>query len=56
LFHPRRQQWADHFRLNGAYIAPITPEGRVTVFLLRFNIQERVAERELLIKLKRYPC
>jgi hypothetical protein len=56
LFHPRRQQWSDHFRLNGAVIEPLTPEGRVTVFLLRLNSPQRIAERISLIKLDRYPC
>jgi hypothetical protein len=49
LFHPRRQQWTDHFRLEDAQIAPITAIGRVTVVLLQLNQPERVAERELLL-------
>jgi len=56
LFHPRRQRWTDHFRLNGALIEPLTPEGRVTVYLLRLNDDERVAKRTELIELGRYPC
>ncbi|MBI3360310.1 MAG: HNH endonuclease [Chloroflexi bacterium] len=30
FFTPRTQQWAEHFRLDGAEIVPLTPEGRVT--------------------------
>ncbi len=56
LFNPRQQQWSTHFRLNNAEIEPLTPEGRVTVFLLRLNSSERVAERILLLRLNRYPC
>lgn len=56
LFHPRRQIWEQHFRLAGTEIEPLTPEGRVTVFLLRLNSVERIAERALLIRLHRYPC
>lgn len=56
LFHPRRQNWADHFQLNGAEIVPLTPEGRVTEFLLQLNNPKRIAERELLIEIGRYPC
>ncbi len=56
LFHPRQQQWNEHFRLNDSQIEPLTPEGRVTVFLLRLNDEERLAERVLLLQLKRYPC
>ncbi|HKZ85474.1 MAG TPA: HNH endonuclease signature motif containing protein [Anaerolineae bacterium] len=48
LFNPRTQQWADHFRLNGATIVPLTPEGRATVFLLRLNDPERIQERAVL--------
>lgn len=55
LFHPRRDVWSEHFRLDGALIAPLTPVGRVTVRLLRFNDVERVEEREALMKLGRYP-
>ena len=56
LFNPRRQVWSDHFRLDRAQIEPLTPEGRVTVFLLRLNRLESIAEREALIILRRYPC
>ena len=56
LFHPRRHLWAEHFRLNGAVIEPLTPEGRVTVRILQFNNGERLAEREPLLRLGRYPC
>ena len=56
LFNPRKHIWTDHFRLVGSYIEPLTAEGRVTVFLLRLNEGERIAERDLLIRLKRYPC
>jgi hypothetical protein len=49
LFHPRRDRWADHFRLVSGRIDPLTPTGRVTVRLLQLNHPERVEERELLI-------
>ena len=48
LFHPRRESWAEHFRLAGGQIEPLTPQGRVTVRLLQLNHPERVQERELL--------
>ena len=37
FFNPRTQNWADHFRLDKGTIEPLTPEGRVTVKLLRIN-------------------
>ena len=48
LFHPRRDRWADCFRLAGGRIEPLTPTGRVTVRLLQLNHPDRVTERELL--------
>jgi len=48
LFNPRAQRWGDHFRLEDAIIVPLTPEGRATVFLLRLNSPEKVAERRAL--------
>ena len=56
LFHPRRHVWDQHFWLERTIIQPLSPEGRVTVFLLRLNESERLDQRELLIRLGRYPC
>lgn len=56
LFHPRRDTWSDHFRLDGAQIIPLTPTGRVTEYLLRLNDPERLARRTILIRLGRYPA
>lgn len=55
LFHPRRDVWNDHFQLSGARIVPLTARGRVTVKVLRINDEERLAEREFLIKHGMYP-
>lgn len=49
LFHPRLQAWEQHFRLVGAEIVPLTPEGRVIVRLLRLNDPDRLAERQRLL-------
>ena len=56
LFNLRRQNWNEHFELDGAHLQPMTATGRVTVFLLRLNTEERIEERELLIALGVYPC
>jgi hypothetical protein len=37
-----------HFTWEGAAIRPLTPEGRVTARILRFNDTDRVAERQRL--------
>ncbi len=49
LFHPRRDQWENHFRLQGGTITALTGIGRVTLRLLQMNRAERVQERELMI-------
>jgi len=56
LFNPRTQMWSEHFHLNDAIIEPLSPEGRVTVFLLRLNLPERVADRQLFLNAGSYPC
>jgi len=55
LFNPRTQRWFEHFRLDGAYIVPLTAVGRVTEKLLRFNIPSRVGIRARLIEHGKYP-
>lgn len=49
LFNPRRQSWPDHFTLDGAHLIGLTPIGRATVLLLRFNAPSRVLQRQVLI-------
>jgi hypothetical protein len=55
FFNPRTQRWAEHFRLDGARIVPLTPEGRVTVAILRLNDPDRIMERQRLIQAGKYP-
>ena len=55
FFNPRTQQWTKHFRLDGAWIAPLTPEGRVTVAILQLNHPDRILERQRLIQAGEYP-
>jgi len=45
LFHPRRHQWAEHFRWNGVFIVGVTPIGRTTVAVLRLNSDEQLQLR-----------
>lgn len=56
LFNPRVNIWSEHFRLVGAFIEPLSAEGRVTVKLLKLNLPEHITEREGLISLGSYPC
>lgn len=39
LFHPRRDRWEEHFRLDGARIAGRTSVGRTTAWLLEMNAE-----------------
>jgi hypothetical protein len=45
LFHPRRDHWPGHFRMSAGRIEGLTPTGRPTVRLLRFNDARRVQLR-----------
>lgn len=56
LYHPRRQSWQDHFRLNTrtGIIEPLTHHGRVTAKVLRFNRMDLVIDRLHLIRLGKY--
>lgn len=45
LFHPRRDDWDQHFQLVGGPIAGRTPTGRATARLLMMNHVRRVELR-----------
>lgn len=55
FYNPRIDKWAEHFRLNGSMIEPVTEIGEVTARILGFNSNDRILEREGLIKTGRYP-
>jgi hypothetical protein len=37
FFNPRTQRWNDHFSISDGLISGLTPEGRATVVIFRFN-------------------
>ncbi len=45
LFHPRFDNWSDHFDLETGKIRGLTPSGRATARLLNMNAQRRVELR-----------
>ncbi|MEZ0276028.1 MAG: HNH endonuclease [Roseimicrobium sp.] len=45
LFHPRQEEWAEHFEFREAEIAGLTATGRATVRLLNMNARHRVLLR-----------
>lgn len=49
LFHPRQENWREHFALQGVHIIGQTPTGRATVQVLNMNGSERVELRIALI-------
>ena len=55
LFHPRKDVWENHFRLDEAMIAGVTDIGRTTAWLLEMNSDDRVELRGTLIELREWP-
>jgi hypothetical protein len=55
LFHPRRDEWHDHFRLRGAYIEGVTRIGRATVQVFAMNAARRLELRSELIERLKLP-
>jgi hypothetical protein len=45
LFHPRKDNWTEHFRSHHGEIDGITPLGRATVRLLQMNSRRRIELR-----------
>ena len=57
LFHPRRDRWDEHFRVESedGVIQGLTPVGRVTVACLRMNRDVQHEARRSWMQLKLYP-
>jgi hypothetical protein len=51
LFHPRRDQWAEHFGWDSFCLLGSTAIGRATIDVLSINLPERVELRRILIDL-----
>src|SRR2546422_6103570 len=45
LFHPRRQNWDEHFEWQGIYLTGKTATGRTTIQVLNMNSDDQVALR-----------
>jgi 5-methylcytosine-specific restriction endonuclease McrA len=48
LFHPRQQQWTEHFRTSGGRIEGLTAVGRATISVLAMNRTDRIELRRAL--------
>lgn len=57
LFHPRKQDWMDHFSWNeeGLSVIGMTPTGRATVEALKLNRPELINLRMLLLLVGEHP-
>jgi len=57
LFHPRRDRWDEHFRVEpeDGVIQGLTPVGRVTIACLRMNRDVQREARRSWMRLKLYP-
>jgi hypothetical protein len=57
LFHPRQQQWRDHFEWidQGAQIHGLTAVGRATIERLRMNIERVVTSRRIWVRAGAHP-
>jgi len=57
LYHPRQQQWTDHFTWNDdcTFIIGLTPTGRATVETLRLNKPGLVNLRRVLFLIGEHP-
>lgn len=49
LFHPRRHKWPHHFQYQRGTLIGLTAIGRTTIDVLRINLPNLVAIRELLV-------
>ena len=45
LFHPRQQQWEDHFDWRGIYVVGKSAIGRTTIRVLNMNSEDQLALR-----------
>jgi hypothetical protein len=51
LLHRRRDQWVEHFALEGLRVVGRTAIGRTTAWLSQMNSEERVGLRSVLLEL-----
>ena len=55
LFHPRQDDWSEHFRWKGPRLVGTSPVGRATLAVLRINLPERLEHRRLLMAADLFP-
>ena len=55
LFNPRADEWKEHFRWEGATAVGVTEIGRATIAVLMINKPYRVAARQAVMEVGKYP-
>lgn len=45
FYNPRQDRWAEHFKLDGAMLVPLTEIAQVTAQILELNHTDRIVER-----------
>lgn len=55
LFHPRKQEWQDHFTLVEGEIIALSKIGEATIKLLKMNHPDILIIRRTLAKIGKYP-
>jgi len=55
LYHPRRDEWDEHFKWDGPRLTGKTPVGRATIAVLNINAPSRIAFRQQLIEESAFP-
>ncbi len=52
LFDPRKDHWEDHFRRDGPRIIGLTDVRRTTAWLLQFNSELNLLQRQVILELR----
>lgn len=55
FYHPRVDNWDEHFEVSAAQILPKTKIGEATVKIFQFNHVDRIIEREALLQAGLFP-
>jgi hypothetical protein len=55
LFHPRLDEWNEHFEWDGPLLRGKTDIGLATIELLKINTESRVAHRRMLVEVGLFP-
>ncbi len=55
LFHPRKDSWEEHFKVDFGEILPLSDIGKATIKLLQMNDVDMIILRRVLYESGRYP-